>query len=149
MTPRPGSFGGEPMTKEPGGTTTISGQSAHSWKLSLIPSARSCATDSDCACAPPGRSAPAIAMINAGQRNSAIMLMGPSNLQKNKLSPTWQIATQFESGTASRRDPRIRRANADRRLEFVEPHWIIDEDFSAHLGIRRPGRQQIEHKPVV
>jgi hypothetical protein len=46
---RPGSLGGEPIMKEPAGTTTISGHVSHSRKVSLGLSARSCSADSDCA----------------------------------------------------------------------------------------------------
>src|SRR5262249_24483520 len=35
------------------------------------------------------------------------------------------------------------------QLEFVQPRRIIDENFLAHRSVRRPGGQEIEHKPVV
>src|ERR1700730_18832635 len=35
------------------------------------------------------------------------------------------------------------------QLEFVQLLGIVYEDFLAHRSIRRPGGQEIEHKPVV
>ena len=35
------------------------------------------------------------------------------------------------------------------QLEFLQPLRIVYEDFLAHRGVRRPGGQEIEYKPVV